>query len=250
MIMSNFEYDFSNSVQTYDSFSDVQQKSAEILCDFSYSFIKKNDLILDLGCGSGHIKNQLLKLNLPDINLLSFDISLKMLKYFKHSLAINGDFSKLPFKNEKFDIILSSFSLQWSRNLLSDLKGIYNILKYEKFFCFALPNSDSFYEIKLSNEKSQSNFNFLDLYSSETIKNAIENSNLTIIDTKNIKITKKYDSAIDFIQKIKKIGATIKTNNNRFINRRKIKFFNEYFATNFNNQASWNIDFFILQKTK
>nr|MDO8082763.1 class I SAM-dependent methyltransferase [Candidatus Freyarchaeota archaeon] len=61
----------------------------------------KEDLILDLGAGTGRLETVLQKLN---CSVISCDISTEMLaKIRKNSFRIRSDAFRLPFKNEIFD---------------------------------------------------------------------------------------------------------------------------------------------------
>lgn len=75
---------------------------------------KKIHSILDLGCGTGALLEQIRELNLAE-ELSGIDISAEMLKIAKsrlgnHATLILGDTEKLPFQDNSFDAIICNDS--------------------------------------------------------------------------------------------------------------------------------------------
>lgn len=75
---------------------------------------KKIHSILDLGCGTGVLLEQIKELNLAE-ELSGIDISAEMLKIAKsrlgnHATLILGDTEKLPFQDNSFDAIICNDS--------------------------------------------------------------------------------------------------------------------------------------------
>lgn len=90
--------------------------------------LKKDDIILDLGCGTGIASNFLREFSSRVIGL---DLSLEML-YFtqkKKVEAINADFQHIPFRESVFDAVVSVSSLQWVwGSTASGVLGKYNTI--------------------------------------------------------------------------------------------------------------------------
>ena len=83
--------------------------------------IKKNDKILDLGCGNARLRKFLDKKKIPRGNYFGFDKSKKLLeiakKNFPHDHFFCGDFAKkLIFENEKFDVVAAIASFHHLQN--------------------------------------------------------------------------------------------------------------------------------------
>lgn len=124
-----FEKEFSKYAQSYDKYNIIQKKVAKKLINKIDSKPKK---ILDLGCGSG----ELYKLINWDIDLFTaVDISKKMCNIHpkgKTVQVVNADYEddslyKKVLKNKKFDMVISSSSMQWCSDLEKVVKSISSI---------------------------------------------------------------------------------------------------------------------------
>lgn len=129
----------------------------------------KNKVLLDLGCGTGRWTKRFSKNYKKTIGI---DYSEEMIKLSKKNLRGNinyilGDMYNLHnlVGNEKFDVIVSLFSLQYSKNVneLSNLfKKVLLVLKRRGHFIFAVPhpylilsNHSNWIKIKLLENFSQ-----------------------------------------------------------------------------------------------
>ncbi|AEH06062.1 class I SAM-dependent methyltransferase [Methanothermococcus okinawensis] len=99
--------------------------------------IKKDYLVLDIGCGTGE---QLQKLNNTAIGL---DISLKMAK-IAHSktnkFIVVGNVENIPFKSKTFDCVISFFGALNHVQLNRALKEIRRVLKNDGILIFTVAN--------------------------------------------------------------------------------------------------------------
>ena len=112
--------------------------------------LKKNEIVLDVGSGSGDIASEILKENLP-ISLYLLDLNEKMLfegrKRFKKEKNINffiGTAEKLNFENNFFDKYTISFCLRNVTEYLLSIKEAYRVLKPGGKYCcleFSTPKS-------------------------------------------------------------------------------------------------------------
>ena len=129
--IKSFEKEFSKNAKNYSRYNIVQKKVAKKLI----SKIKNNPKnILDLGCGTGELYK------LIDWNIEKFtavDISEKMCTIHPKNnriKVINADYEdeilyRRILKNENFDLIISSSSLQWCRDIEKVVKNISNFSK-------------------------------------------------------------------------------------------------------------------------
>ncbi len=122
------------------------------------NYLPKKAKVLDLGCGSGHIMAALKYLR-PDVSIVGINPLKDYLwptvkKQFNVSFKI-GTGSKLPFKNNYFDAVLSIGVMEHVHEYYkgkgdpeeSYLKEIYRVLKKKGiFFITHLPNKYSFNE--------------------------------------------------------------------------------------------------------
>lgn len=90
------------------------------------SLIGRKGLVLDNGCGVGHLANFI-----PNNSLVGLDISKKMLDNAKsriHSL-VRGNSQELPFKNDTFDVIICRSLLHHLPEPGKGLGEIHRVLK-------------------------------------------------------------------------------------------------------------------------
>ena len=85
--------------------------------------------VLDLGCGTGHLTNQI---HLSGATVLGIDNSKSMISQAKnnypHLNFVLGDATQLSFQDQ-FDVVFSNATLHWIKKPKSVVKGIYSALK-------------------------------------------------------------------------------------------------------------------------
>jgi ubiquinone/menaquinone biosynthesis C-methylase UbiE len=123
---------------------------------------------LDVGCGSGwYVKKMETK------NKYGLDISKKILldakKYDKNAKFVYGNAEKLPFKEETFDLVLSSEVIEHLDNYNEGISEVYRVLKKGGYAVFTTPNFFSFLEscfffISLLNGRTYEHKHFLPSY--------------------------------------------------------------------------------------
>ena len=111
---------FSNAARNYDEFALIQKQVAQRISALTSPFIKQNSQILDLGSGTGFVASNLSQLDEFLKNyakIYEVDLSLEMLKNrpnrHKNIFPLCCDIENLSFKKASFDLLVSSFSLQW-----------------------------------------------------------------------------------------------------------------------------------------
>ncbi|MBN1688675.1 MAG: class I SAM-dependent methyltransferase [Candidatus Omnitrophica bacterium] len=106
------------------------------------------DRILDLGMGSGKfLKEFMLKKNFSIA--VGLDLSKEMLSYAKTSIdpgvyLTQGDFAHIPFGNDSFDLVISSFTLRSVQDLPGFLHSVYDLLRGNGkavFLCLTRPGN-------------------------------------------------------------------------------------------------------------
>jgi trans-aconitate 2-methyltransferase len=130
--------------EDYHEHSSAQQEAAKELLE-KIEF-KGDEHILDVGCGDGKITAGLAK-RVPNGFVLGVDISKEMIDFAKKTFPQeqyqNLDFSLQDAKDlkyqERFDVIFSSFALQWLPNLSLFFKGAYQSLKPSGYLVVTVP---------------------------------------------------------------------------------------------------------------
>ena len=135
---------FSRGAKNYDEAALVQKITADELFNVSKEFIVKNQKILDLGSGSSFLAKKISENFLQgNLKIFELDLSVDMLELWcdrpENIFAIQGDIEQIPFQNHSFDIIFSSFSLQWVKNFPQNFLNFFSLLKSGGVFAFCLP---------------------------------------------------------------------------------------------------------------
>ena len=157
---------FSNVASNYDVMNDLMSLGMHRLWKKRFveiMDIKKNDIVLDVGSGSGDIAREILKENLLT-NLYLLDLNEEMLyegkkrlKKEKNIRYFIGNAEKLNFENNFFDKYTISFCLRNVTEYLLSIKEAYRVLKPGGKYCcleFSTPKSSlisSSYKIYKSN---------------------------------------------------------------------------------------------------
>ena len=91
-----------------------------------------NEQVLDVGCGDGKI-TAVIANNVPDGSVVGIDASQEMISFARQYFSTNN-FSNLSFfkqdaqhlnYNQKFDVVFSSFALQWVRDIRNFFQRAY-----------------------------------------------------------------------------------------------------------------------------
>jgi len=134
------KYDLMNDLMSFGLHRKWKKKFIDLI-DLN---LKNKNTILDLGCGTGDIFFQINNKSKLNSNYLAclVDPNTEMMKHgikkFKKKniswLASYGE--KLPFKNNKFDLVTMSFSLRNVENIKITLNEINRVLKKDgQFLC-------------------------------------------------------------------------------------------------------------------
>ena len=132
--------EFSRFAEEYQKHNRIQVEVASKLTSMLDSNRYKK--VLDLGCGSGAIYENLIKNSIIVDEFIAFDFSKEMLEL--HPTAFNiekicADFNNqdsfIDYKNGYFDMVISASALQWSKDLSKVLKTI-SLLSERFYFSF------------------------------------------------------------------------------------------------------------------
>ncbi len=144
---------FSSVAPSYDIMNDLMSLGMHRLWKKRFVEtvdLKENEIILDVGSGSGDIASEILKENLP-ISLYLLDLNEEMLlegrkrlKKEKNIKYFIGNAEKLNFENNFFDKYTISFCLRNVTEYLLSIKEAYRVLKPGGKYCcleFSTPKS-------------------------------------------------------------------------------------------------------------
>lgn len=210
-IKKQIEKSFSGAVDNYNEWATVQKKSAWDLI----SSIEKREYknVLDVGCGTG-FGIEILEENLDCEKITGLDFAPDMAEYCRKKWS-NYKFICEDAENfiptEKYDLIISNFTLQWFENIPLFINNCVNYLNKKGVLAFSLPIEGSFedlqnYAFTINNKK-------LPLHNfpkKDGIIDIIKYIDDVTLKYSVKKYTEIYQSPLESLQSIKKIGASYK----------------------------------------
>ncbi|XP_074065526.1 arginine-hydroxylase NDUFAF5, mitochondrial isoform X2 [Macrotis lagotis] len=114
----------------------LREEVGSRVADRVYDIARDFPLALDIGCGRGYIACHLNKKNTLETEIPAV-----------HVLA---DEEFLPFKENTFDLVVSSLSLHWVNDLPRAFKQIHYVLKPDGVFIGAMFGGDTLFELRCS----------------------------------------------------------------------------------------------------
>jgi malonyl-CoA O-methyltransferase len=237
---------FSQQANSYDKSAEIQFSAAQKLCKIVKPFLTKNCQILDLGSGTGFVAKNLQ----GNFTITETDISLEMLQKNtnSHTIKIQADFEKLPFENGSFDVITSSFSLQWATDFDKSFSHFFSLLKPNGIFAFCLPCEGSLQELREADI-----FSFNQLPSKKSLEKTLQKTGFKEILIETEIVSQEFLSGTDAIKSLKKTGANYSQKNRNIVTKTKLKQFNNFCLKKFGNESrsidvTWSINHFIFKK--
>ncbi|KAM6941948.1 arginine-hydroxylase NDUFAF5, mitochondrial isoform 2-T2 [Lycodopsis pacificus] len=150
--MKKRQKNWAASLQDGDLYDYLRDEVGSRVADRVYDITRTFPLALDIGGGKSHIAEHISK----DVveRLFLTDVSEKALKRTRrgeiptHRVLADEEF--LPFKENTFDLVVSSLSLHWINDLPGALKQINQVLKPDGVFIGAMVGGETLYELRCS----------------------------------------------------------------------------------------------------
>ncbi|MCF6203315.1 MAG: malonyl-ACP O-methyltransferase BioC [Methylococcaceae bacterium] len=204
-------HSFSSAVSTYDSFASLQRKVGLELLNKSESFAEK--IILDIGCGTGFLAQELFLKSLVK-QMIAVDVALPMVQATKNKLESEGavqyicaDAEKLPLLEGIADQIISNLALQWCQNLTTVFKGFKRILKQDGQILFSTFGPATLQELKTSWAEVDCYTHVNNFYSVDKLILFLEQADFRGVHTEVKRYQSKYRTVIELMRELKGIGA-------------------------------------------
>jgi malonyl-CoA O-methyltransferase len=211
---------FNLSATTYDNYAGLQNRMAEEVLNFldpDCSFVSR---ALDIGMGTGNLTSGIQK-KFQDAEVHGCDIAINMImrakgKLFhqnKNNLFLASDAEFLPYKDNTFDLIASSFTFQWLEEFDSALDEVARVLMPGGAFVFSVFGGKTFIELRESFKKAcvDTGYNLgeaLDFpLTEDKIKKVFFSCDFIEPLIKKSIVIKKYNSVDDIVRAIKGMGA-------------------------------------------
>ena len=240
---------FSRAAFSYDEVATIQKTAAKKLVALASPFANESQ-ILDLGSGSGFVAKEILQKN-NQIKIVETDLSRQMLSLWqdrpKNVIAIECDFENLPFTENSFDIVISSFALHWLNDFEKSFAQFSAILKPNGILAFCLPTSKTLKELKNAGV-----FYFNDFPDISYINSILEKNKLTKVNFDCQLVKQEFESGYQALKFIKKLGGN-HNSKPQFISKRQLEQFNNFCLKNSCSitrkfSISWENSFFIYRK--
>ncbi|XP_027625803.1 arginine-hydroxylase NDUFAF5, mitochondrial isoform X2 [Tupaia chinensis] len=133
-------------------FDYLKEEVGSRIADRVYDIARDFSLALDVGCGRGYIAQHLNKETIG--KFVQTDIAENALKNSLETeiptVSILADEEFLPFRENTFDLVVSSLSLHWVNDLPRALEQIHYVLKPDGAFIGAMFGGDTLYELRCS----------------------------------------------------------------------------------------------------
>lgn len=194
---------FNRAAETYDEYCHVQYHAGQKLLQMMTEHMSEHHHIVDLGCGTGLMTEQLLE-KFQDRHFYAIDIADQLLiraraRLSKNVVFITDDFDNLSHYETLYDVMFSNMSLQWSLNLSKTLAVIANNLRDNGLLAFSLPLAGTFAELTHINKN--------DFYTGEMIRGLIQQLDFHMLDEEVESYVSQYDSFYHACKSIKNVGA-------------------------------------------
>jgi malonyl-CoA O-methyltransferase len=170
-------------------------------------------VILDLGCGTGHAAREL-KRRYRRATVIALDIAPGMLReagrrrrLFARFTRVCGDALRLPLRTASVDLLFSNLMLQWCDELDTVLAEMRRVLKPEGFLSFSSFGPDTLRELRAAwsaVDGAQHVHQFLDMHD---VGDALGRAGLRepVLDVERLELT--YPDVRALVRDLKSIGA-------------------------------------------
>ncbi|XP_052506962.1 arginine-hydroxylase NDUFAF5, mitochondrial isoform X2 [Budorcas taxicolor] len=133
-------------------FDYLKEEVGSRIADRVYDIARDFHLALDVGCGRGYIAEHLNKEAVG--KFFQTDIAENALKNALETeiptVSVLADEEFLPFRENTFDLVVSSLSLHWVNDLPRALEQIHYVLKPDGVFIGAMFGGDTLFELRCS----------------------------------------------------------------------------------------------------
>jgi malonyl-CoA O-methyltransferase len=212
---------FHRGASEYDENTPVQQRVVDSLVNrvAALSGVPAGE-ILDIGCGTGRLVEQLLPV-MPDRKFSGIDLASGMIQQAELRLKgraclMQGDAEKLPVADGSCAVVLSSSTFQWLNPLDCCFGEVKRVLVENGWFCFAMFGSDTLYELKESWQVALKQHQFKieqgrdgtrSFHSGKQVKTVLENCGFRDIAVETTIDKVYYPDVAHLLQAVKRIGA-------------------------------------------
>lgn len=195
---------FSRAATSYNAAASHQNHIAEQLVNYTKSHVLLTPQlqVIDLGSGTGFVGDYC-----QHSSIIHLDLSDAMLKNHGSNLSLCADIQRLPLKPSTFDLCLSSYAFQWSKNIDLLFKEIYKTLKPDGLIFFSVPGFNTFHELKSAWLNVDTEIHAHDFLTQEAWQQSATQQGFKMLYHSEQTSLLTFQSVRDSLQHIKNIGA-------------------------------------------
>ena len=215
---------FAKAGQSYIVQAVVQKQISAQLFEYLKVYCPQNlASVLEIGCGSGnltHLFHSYFQVDQLFLNDLYEDVD-QHFSTIENIAWLIGDIEQLHLP-QSLDAVISSSALQWMTDLPTLLHRIHDALKPNAYFGFSTFGSDNLTEIKQLTGQG------LNYYSSEVLKQKLEESGFEIVFIEEEQKHLYFDDPKSVLQHLKATGVTATAKSHRWTKQSLQQFYLDY----------------------
>ena len=194
---------FGEAAATYDRFAQIQRRVAADLYNLCPTF---DGAVLDLGCGTGFMAEQL-----SSTNVLLADLALPMVKIAQQKLpglsGLVADAECLPLGDKCLAGVVSSLALQWCHDLNAVAHEAHRVLQSGGELVFSTLGQGTLHELKKAWQSVDAYTHVNSFHSPDAVRTAMEKAGLVLVDLHRYPLVAHYDELMPLLRELKGIGA-------------------------------------------
>ncbi|RII27372.1 MAG: malonyl-[acyl-carrier protein] O-methyltransferase BioC [Geobacter sp.] len=147
---------FHRHADEYEAYADVQKRVVVRLAGMLAGEVLTPVDVLDIGTGTGMLLRSLQR-QYPPARLIGLDLALGMCRTARQGFdgsdranVLAGDAERLPFRDDSFDLVVSTSTYQWLEEPTVAFAEALRVLRPGGFFCFALFGGKTLHELRSS----------------------------------------------------------------------------------------------------
>ena len=215
---------FAKAGQSYVEHAVVQKQISAQLFKYLKTYCPQSlPSVLEIGCGSGnltHLFHSYFQVDQLFLNDLYEDVD-QHFSTIENIAWLIGDIEQLHLP-QSLDAVISSSALQWMTDLPTLLHRIHDALKPNAYFGFSTFGSDNLTEIKQLTGQG------LNYYSSEVLKQKLEESGFEIVFIEEEQKHLYFDDPKSVLQHLKATGVTATAKSHRWTKQSLQQFYSDY----------------------
>ena len=205
-------HSFAAVSESYDSLAALQRM-------VGYNLIKRGsagvaaETILDVGCGTGFITEQIRALSAHS-SIIGLDIALPMLQVVRSKLAaekqlsvVCADAERFPFRENCVDQVFSNLALQWCQDLDKVFSDVQRMLRPSGRLLFSTFGPNTLKELKSAWIRVDDHTHVNEFYSAEQLYQFLDNCGFNAIQVETRCYVSSYPDVLALMKELKGIGA-------------------------------------------